>query len=508
MSGNRKGKDLADLSFLIPSEDDEVPVDDETLKRPDDTFAEILKDDYADAKDSETVGAVEDDYSEMDDFEDDWTEGDGVPSPSEEETTDDFGDDAGWKSDGEEDTLSFEASWFVSDDETSSAEDEGLDGPEGSESYDLDDSKFASLEVNDNDDSIEDIFETMKRIDIALPDIEAESGDVDDLPLLHVSQSYLGPDHGSLTDARFFQGTPIGVGEQLYILGADCRFHAVLDSQEGPLEADSIAWYKDTIFIGTARRGVLVTHDMGRTLTPSNSWYTEGFIQRGAVSAECSTSFTVFGHFHPVRFCLIGRTGEGQLLVSEDFGASWRGLMLKGCCAPIAVSTYSTGIFALTSDLSDTVSLYKSVDLEKWDNVPLPSKLSRLLSPLNGIVAAARKSVAVAAKYTRSLYLSVDSGIHFTEIRCPAEITAILLNRESPDFIAVGVTSTDGCAHVLTTVDRGRTWSIALSVEPSGIHDKVEFSSLCANLGQDLRILTVSTVGAHLISFPIEETKH
>lgn len=516
MSKDQSSKDIdrhADL-IQIDEEDSLLLGNEECADLSDSFFEDLVETDPKPLDDTETTGTPNDAYTDIDSFEDGWLDDSAEEAPAAaEDMIHDLKEDADWKGDNKDETLPPDTSWFGADVADDAAPfDDGAEGPAHPESFDIDETKWDELPLDDEDEPREDVFESMRRVDVQLVDFDKEDFALQDPFAPDIAVSFLGPEHGRAADALFFQGRPIAVGDHLFVLGADGQFHPTIETLPLKLGASSLAWYDDAVFVGTAKRGALLTSDLGGTIKPVNSWYTEGFRRKGEVrSNECSTSFSVTGHFHPSRFRLFGLTGEGQIYISEDFGESWQGPLLKGCCTALAACTGDETLWALTRGPADTVVLYKSRDLAVWDTVSLPPQLHRHLTPTDARVRAGGKSVVVFEKNSSCpMFFSKDRGATWKKIPYLSNVTALTLDPEDGRFMIAGVSNRDGSAQAIISFDGGQTRHVALTVEPSKEEEDgaVFIHSFALNLDEPRRISAVTSRGIYLLTFPQKEIKH
>ncbi len=512
MNDNRKQIDdefdmiIEDTENLSETDDEKLDVDEIFIV----DFYEELANNSVD--DLETTASLSDEYFELDDFEN--------PAVSNDNSVFDISlgselldDDSGEADSSDDDEiLDFDSSWFVAETDDSTEDDGGIEGLLHAETYDIDENNWAAMEQEEDEVLNDDILEVLKRNDLLLNDYDNDEADFNDCLELNVKTSFLGPASGALFTAVFYQGTPLGVGERIYVLEGDSLFHPVSESCTTDFTALNVAWYKDEIYIGTKDRGALVTRDLGRTFSSINSWYTSGFVRGGEVCTDkCSTSFSIMGHFHPTHFRLLGCTGEGQIYATYDGGKTWEGPLLKGCCIETSACTGDPTVWALTKDISDSISLQKSQDLVNWESVPIPLKISSALIAAKTSIgmASGRKSIALYSRGTGGyLYLSTDDGNNWQEIRLPFPITAVVMDSENPNTIVAATTHSNGRSKVVVSFDCGLSFLPVLSVYSDAEPGKNTVSSLAINYQNGTHILATTQNGAYLIMLPNDNVKH
>lgn len=502
-----------DLGELIQTEELPESAEDQATSARDFALADLIdiQDAQADERDDDAFGR-EVAYPVLDNLEEEWFED--VASNNGLSEADLDADlvtavDAGDLADTEIETLNIDGAWFIDEAEDATVEDGGAEGPALKEKFDFDENAWDSID-EDEDDVEEDIYETMKRMDLSLPELDEAPLESEELPTIDAVVAFLGPEHNRMTDAIFINGRPIGVGDHLFVPGADGQFHATIETLPLELNGTDLVWHDNVLFIGTQKRGGLVTSDIGRTLKSINSWYTSGFLRKGDVTVdECSTSFSLRGHHHPTHFRLFGLTGEGQLFVSEDLGISWHGPLLRGCCSRLASASGDETVWALTQSAEDMVTLNRSDDLHTWHTVPLPAPLHRCLSTSNAVVVVNRDTLVVFAKNASCPpFRSKDKGQTWQAISGFSRIAALVLSPDADEFIATAAFSADGNAQIAVSFDGGKTRYLAAIISTGDGQRRSTVGTLSLRIENSRRLMAVTEGGAYLITLPTEQVKH
>ena len=341
--------------------------------------------------------------------------------------------------------------------------DNGAEGPMTSEVYEIDVTAFEPLDDGDDSDS-EDIFETMSRLELTLDPEKDDDVSSESAPLIsegNAEVSFIGPNVGEVYAATFHRGAPIGVGDGMYVLGADQMLHEVPLSGLQDMVATSVVGHREALFVGTTCQGAFVSVDRGRSVHAINSWYTQGLDKGDSMrSGAYSTAFTLAGQSGANGFRLLGWTGEGQLYSSTDDGESWEGPLLKGWrCETLRTEKNGDVAVVLAVSRSSSGTLLSTRDFESFHPLTLPASLSSVMTTANAVFDVAPGVVAAGMSVPGSpLFLSFDEGNTWHQAKGVTGITALVIDQEASDWIAVAVTGRGGAPTICISENRGKNW--------------------------------------------------
>jgi hypothetical protein len=382
-------------------------------------------------------------------------------------------------------------------------DDDENEGPITSEPFAIEPDQWD--ELDDDEEFDEDIYATMTRLNLSF-DAEEELQEPEEqtAPLrAGVDLSFIGPTLGVVSAALFHEGVPLGVGEGIYLSGADQMLHEVTPAGISDFLATSVAGKPGVLFVGTTRQGALRSRDRGHTIQPVNSWYTQGLETGDAMgSGACSTTFTIKGQDAPAGYRLFGWTGEGQLYCSVDDGDTWFGPLLKGrCCESLKVVKGSELAVVLASSRMKTGLLMKTWDMRHFEPLLLPLPLASQLTSTNAVFDVAPGMLVVGTALPGApCYLSSDEGVKWTVLEGISGITALVVDQEAPDWMAAAITGRDGKAIIRVTEDRGKRWQTACEIEPPRLHEKpASVTSLVLKEDGSRSLIALTKNGAYLI---------
>ena len=380
-------------------------------------------------------------------------------------------DEHSWLENDEEQKALLVEDWFIDEDvEKDLLSDDDSEGPLSKESYQIEPETWDSLDDDEADEDDIEIWESMERLGITL--LETPSDDViqtgeEDFP----DAVFLGPSGGGITAAVFAGGAPIAVGEGIFVLGADGMFHETeASARVAETLATSVCWDGEIVFIGTRHRGAFATMDRGATLIALNSWYTQGLNGSGDLSMdELSTSFEVFGQDFLGGFRLLGRTGEGQLFQSLDWGTSWMGPILKGRCSSIIPVGGGNELMVVAESAEKGPALLRSPDLVQWETVETPQNLTLNSTNYPVHIAACRNTIIAGCSSPGTpLYRSLDRGASWAPVLQASCISAVLIDPEEPNWIAVAsYNEKQGLSTIRVSEDGGDKWQRVFVTKPS-----------------------------------------
>ncbi len=372
-----------------------------------------------------------------------------------------------WSDDDQDDQSAIEGDWFVEEDEELTAvRDEPVEADSGDdielEADRLD--EFSDLEADDESPSIEEV---MAELDIELPFV----GQEEVKPVIEVSSSrlleshFLGPIDAVTTAAALVDGKPIGVGQGLFALGADGLLHQVPDSKSlADSMATSICSHQGVMFIGTQFGGAVITRDHGRTYETINNWHSLGFDEPDQqVNPPISTPFYLTGQPIGSGYRIIGRTGNGQLFVSDSEGQRWSGVAMPWHCLAVTPIKGTADVIALFES-NKGAQLVRSTDLKEWKKLRLPDDFSQIAPHAPLSLDASNETIVIAADDSlSSLIRSLDGGETWTAIDAVRSATAVALDSENPGWIAAAVhQSMRNQGVVRISEDGGTSWQTAL----------------------------------------------
>lgn len=399
--------------------------------------------------------------------------------------------------------------WFDDIDDAPSTIDDGEEGPLTDDMFDIDTAKWANLEDEQSaEDENESIFETMKRLELSIG--EEDSLRLDERHRDEFDVFYIGPTNGEIQAVLFLDGVPVGVGDTVYLSGADQMLYAITSMDLSDISATSLTGKKGALFIGTATQGAFRVADRCRTYSSINSWFTEGLKSDDSVQINtCSTSFDITGQETNNGFRLIGWTGEGQLYASLDDGETWTGPLLKGrSCEIVKASPRGDQVLVLASSKTEAGVLLSSCDLKQFIPLELPSHLMQHLTPSNAVFDVVSEIMVVGVDLPGvPLYISSDAGESWKALETITGVTALVIDPDEPNWIAAAWTERDGISAVAVSEDRGKTWKRVFTRDP--IRDKqCRISALSLNNRGALSLIALTEGGAYLITFDQKELTH
>ncbi len=313
---------------------------------------------------------------------------------------------------------------------------------------------------------------------------------------------YLGPARGLVTGVAFVDGAPLAAGDGLYRLGADGLLHRY-DAEE-EIGAIAIAAAGDDVFIGTAQRGLLRARGFGGALAPLGVPRS----LRGQDDARDGTiAFRLFALLRGGGVRLVGLTGGGRLLSSDDGGASWSGLAEGTRCTAACPVEGEDGLLALAVEAGGAFLLALHGDGQPA-RIALPDAFAAaaLESPIN--LAAGGGVVALAVDRPGTpLLVSIDRGARFSEIRAVVGVTALAVDPREPGWIAAAqYRGNSDLGTIRTSRDGGATWRTAFTVGRAEEREERDrgrgrVASL-AVVGEDARLL-VAVAGDGVYTAPL-----
>jgi hypothetical protein len=312
---------------------------------------------------------------------------------------------------------------------------------------------------------------------------------------------YLGPVRGHVTGIAVVVGALLAVGDGLYRVGADGLLHRY--DAEDEIDAVSVCTAGATVFVGTEQRGLLRAEGFDCAPAPFGVWLDA----RRGVERELSGQFAVFGQRLEERFRLVGLTGEGELLASDDEGHTWRGPLAEQRCLAIAQWEGEASIVALVDDEEGPALLL-------WDGASAWRRLCAQC-PVDVADRAAKVSIAAAGgvivvgsdRPGVPLRVSMDRGESFSEVAAVTGVTAIAVDAHEPGWIAAATFDPDeGVGAVRVSRDGGKTWRTTFTTgraeereEPVRRPGRVTFLAV---VGDDVRLLCAAT-GEGVYSAPL-----
>ncbi len=390
--------------------------------------------------------------------------------------------------------------------------DGGEEGPLTDDIYEIDTANWANLDDDMADDAVEDesIFDTMKRLDLSIDEEIVPPKETKRSPKDAEEVFYLGPNNGDLQAVLFHDGLPIGVGDGLYLSGADQMLHAVTSATLGDMVGTSLAGKKGTLFIGTASQGAFRTADRYRTFHPINRWFTEGLSRDESMRINtCSTAFYVAGQNTKNGFRLLGWTGEGQLYSSLDYGDTWTGPLLKGrSCEALKASAASDQVLVLAASRTEVGVLLFTRDLASFTVIPLPPELADHCTPSNTNFDVAAEVIAVGVDIPGiPLFISSDRGNNWQIIETITGVTALVIDPDEPNWLAAAVVQRDGDTAVCISDDRGKSWQQVFT-QNSKRDQRCLINALVLSNDGARSLIALTEGDAYLIVFDQKERTH
>ncbi len=384
-----------------------------------------------------------------------------------------------WSGGENDSSAALDDDWFVDDEELEGELDgDDAEGPLDDSNVDLNEHRANWDDLGDETDggdADEEILDVMERLGIDLPGVQDDTN-IDVAPGMRpgvlLDRQFLGPAKGSLTAAAFAGGSPVAVGDGLFVLGADGMLHPTIESQRlGETVATSVCAHGESIFIGTRIGGALVTRDKGRTLTAINSWYTHGLGRDTRTSVDrLSTRFEIHGRTYQNGYRLIGRTGEGQVFVSTDEGRTWHGPLIGDRCLALATVAGDGELVAIV-DTAEQISLVKFEGVEEVARLSIPESLANAVAD-GGVLLGAGVDTFMIASPPVMPHCSLDGGQTWSPVEGIGGVTALAFDPEDPGWIAAAThNSSQGLGVVRFSEDSGRNWSTAITLGGGGSTD-------------------------------------
>lgn len=428
-----------------------VPQDEE-LSDPGDLSEELPPDEEGDLLDDRAQGedlapnelGIEDGAEEGG-----WTddsEGDEAGKP---EDVGDLGSEYGWTSDSEEPgTEDWDEDLGTGlEDGPSVLEDAGDEG--AAEETDLGDLTFEPLEHEEDGEE---------------GDSGTEEGSGDglhgddraELPPRHDESRILlrsvGPSEGTLVVvvARGGGGLLAG-GEGLY--SAD-ESGTLSPQDDGPLESEAITSIAidpttpDRVAVGTMLAGVFTSEDGGHTLTAANGW--RAATRRGTASVWVAYAGST----------LALRTAEGEVLRSEDHGATWAAMALPGRAVGHAGTPGGRLAVLCVTPAGPVVAL--SDDGGRTHRAGPPRPELRAVAACSDVQVALGPHLLVvgAEDEPRGAWASRDEGASFEPWPAAPGVTALAVHPTVPGVCMLAVClPAENRAAVLRTGDGGKTFT-------------------------------------------------
>jgi hypothetical protein len=439
---------------------------------------------------------------------------------------DDQGD--GWAEEGADSPVDLGDDWLVHEDEPSGIhEDGGAEGPVGDEPFILghDAADLEPLDGDDEDDAAdEEILDAMKRLGITLPDYGADEFSGKDQPGSDhlLERVFLGPENNTAVAGAFVSGSPIGVGDGLFVLGADGMLHTQVGSERlGPMKPTCVCVDDESIYVGTERGGALKTVDQGRNITPINSWYTLGLTEGvDSSSNRLSTPFHLCGQNTDAGHRLVGLTAQGQLFYSHDQGRSWSNLRADGRCIQVALVGGTTDLIALVESREGEPLLYRSRDITEWRNLPLPTGIGTTLDAGKISIAANGDCIILARDAAQdAVHISLDCAESWISVETLARVTALAIDPVEPTWtVAATYEPGPGTGTVWISEDSGINWQAVFSTgeeetSPSGPGDSQarfahRVTDLVIDAGRVRRVMAVTPGGIYLATLTRPGVSH
>ncbi|MCP4680083.1 MAG: hypothetical protein GY854_32240 [Deltaproteobacteria bacterium] len=427
-------------------------------------------------------------------------------------------EDQGWTGSENDAADTLDDVWFVTDEEDESPLDDG--GAEGlldEEETNLapDRAQWDDLGSETDDEGEEDeILDVMEHLGIELP-AETLDSVVDICPRGLLDQQYLGPRGGDVLAAGFVGGSPVGVGDGFFVLGADGMLHPTIGSQMlAEARATSMCVHKETVFLGTRSGGALVTRNRGLDFSQINHWYTHGLDRDKLPSlGHLSTSFEIVGQALPKGYRLLGLNGEGQIFASVDRGQSWRGPLIRSRCLALSTIVGTSDFIAVIDSTNRGVSLLRYRTPGKWEKRALPKTIATQLSQNPFSLAAGSDTVIIAVDDPMTpLFRSIDGGRTWSAVEGMDGVTAIAVDPGEPEWmVAATYSSSRGAGIIRISEDGGQRWRIALTIDKTDEqeksvtdqtgHEESKVRRLVVDdRGRTRQVLAITGLGVHLIT--------
>jgi len=319
---------------------------------------------------------------------------------------------------------------------------------------------------------------------------------------------YLGPARGRVAGVAIVDGALLAAGDGLYRIGADGLLHRY-DSED---EIDAVSVYAagTAVFLGTERRGLLRAAGFERAPTPFGVW----------IDPRCPTervlpdALMIFGERLEDRLRLIGVTGAGELLASEDGGSTWRGPLAERPCLAVAPWEDDASVLALV-DEEGGPALLRSDERWTWRLLEAPCPIGSADRTAKISIAAAGGVIAVGSdRRGAPLYVSLDRGGRFAEIRAVTGVTAIAVDAHEPGWIAAATWDPDkGTGAVRVSRDGGKNWRTAFETgraeereEPVYRPGRVSWLAVVGDVSR--RLVAVTGEGAYSAPLPYDAAAH
>lgn len=383
---------------------------------------------------------------------------------------------------------SFEESrpWSTAEEEPPALDDDWFDdGADGPTADDPADALDAPETAAGSDPGDGDEEEARGLLDAEAAAFDADGSD-DGWLRGDLESEYLGPARGRVLCAAFVSGALVAAGDGVYRLGADGLLHRC-DEEEDEIGSIGVAVIGGAAFLGTAERGILRVHDLGRRLVPVGLPEAAG--APGPCRVVAQEGATGGGR-------LLALTGAGRLFASGDLGGSFGGPLLPERCLAVVAAGAGEAVVALV-ERGARAELLESRDLEKWSRIALPEPVAAiaLKAPLS--IAAGGGLLAIAAGVDGAgLFVSMDGGATFSRIPGLERVTALAVDPREPGWMAAATYRPwERVGEVRTSRDAGATWRTAFFTGLAG-----EREEACEDAGRVLSLRVEGEDGGVLVA--------
>lgn len=351
--------------------------------------------DYDDATIANELGAIEGGVEPT------WTDGSEADDALEGTESDvGSGEEYGWTLENEEaGASSWDDGLDLADDEAPSVLDDGGEEGVDEDHMEIDTTSWRALDASEGegDDDEEEVVELEHGLSF---EQEMRSGGELLPPLLDPAQvkaGWLGPAEAPIVAAAFTAGGSLwaagaglfsATGAELAATGASRQLE---EAQATSIAADPAD--PGAVYVGSSLAGALVTRDGGATVEPRNAW-TAAARDCGSPEAPGAPVKVVMSRAADRGSTLWVHTGWGQVLRSNDAGASFRAVLAEARVLAFASDAEGPAVAALAVD-RDGLAVHWSGDGDAFVRRALPRAAEPLVRGPEPRLAVRGEALAV-----------------------------------------------------------------------------------------------------------------
>jgi hypothetical protein len=330
----------------------------------------------------------------------------------------------------------------------------------------------------------------------------AEDAQPDDLP--ETDAAYLGPVRGRAVAVAVVGGALLAVGDGLYRVGADGLLHR-FDTGED-LDAVSVLAVGGRALVGTERQGLLRLDGIDGAPGPCGVRLGSGRANERALSGAFVVVGAVAEHGAP----LLALAEDGELLASDDGGETWRSALPGRRCLAATPWEGDAAILALV-DGEGGPALLRGDERGEWRCLAGGCPLTSADRAAGFSIVAAGGVIGLGSDRAGApLFVSIDGGARFAELRSVTGVTALAVDAHEPGWIAAATWSpVAGTGTVRASRDGGKSWRVAFTTggaeereEPVSRPGRVSRLAVIGGVG-GRRLVAVTAEGVY--AFQLED---